>query len=30
MGIGPVSAITAALKTAGLTTDEVDIFEVSE
>jgi len=28
MGIGPVYAIPAALKNAGITLDEVDIFEV--
>ncbi|RXW18143.1 hypothetical protein EST38_g7720 [Candolleomyces aberdarensis] len=30
MGIGPVSAIPAALKTAGITIDDVDIFEINE
>lgn len=30
MGIGPTFAIPAALKSAGLTIKDVDLFEVSE
>ncbi|KAF8078780.1 Thiolase, N-terminal domain-containing protein [Lyophyllum atratum] len=30
MGIGPVSAIPAALKASGITLDEVDLFEINE
>jgi acetyl-CoA C-acetyltransferase len=30
MGIGPVSAVSQALKRAGMTVDEIDVFEVNE
>jgi acetyl-CoA acyltransferase 1 len=30
MGVGPAYAIPAALKQAGLTTDDVDLFEINE
>merc|ERR1719183_1052836 len=30
MGIGPAAAIPAALKAAGLTTNDIDVFEINE
>lgn len=30
MGIGPVAAIPAAVKSAGLELDDIDLFEINE
>lgn len=30
MGIGPVAAIPAAVKAAGLQLDDIDLFEINE
>ncbi len=30
MGIGPAAAIPVALKAAGLTTDDIDVYEINE